>query len=108
MDVFQNLDLLSVAVATASIVVLGFSVYFNNRQSVTNRSFLYFALLTTVWSWVNYFAYQVTDPNQSLWLFRIVIAIATWHSFFFLFLLDDGHKTRLKGLFKHAWVYAQF
>ena len=83
MGALQNLDLLSVGIAIAGIGVLGFSVFFNNRKSVTNRSFLYFSLLTIIWSAANYLAYQVRIPEISFWLFRVVIAIAVWHSFFF-------------------------
>ncbi len=78
-----NLDLLSVGIAVAGIGVLGFSVFFNNRKSITNKSFLYFSVLTIIWSIENYLAYQITIPNTSLWLFRLVISIAVWHSFFF-------------------------
>lgn len=78
-----NFDLLSVGIAVAGIGVLGFSVFFNNRKSVTNRSFLYFSLVTIAWSVTNYFAYQIKDPQISLWLFRIVIAFGAWHAFTF-------------------------
>ncbi|KKP93859.1 MAG: Histidine kinase [Parcubacteria group bacterium GW2011_GWC1_38_6] len=79
----QNIDLLLVALAVAGIGVLGFSVFFNNRQSVTNFYFFLFSIATIVWSSVNYLAYRVSNPETSFWLFRLVIFIATWHSFLF-------------------------
>jgi hypothetical protein len=40
MGIIANLDLLSVGVAIAGIGILGFVVFFNNRQSIINETFL--------------------------------------------------------------------
>jgi len=79
----QNFDLLSVALAMAGIGVLGFSVFFNDRQSATNVNFLLFSIVTIIWSSINYLAYQVINTELSFWLFRLVIFIAVWHAFLF-------------------------
>ncbi len=42
MDVLNNLDLFSVGLAIASSFILGFTVFFNNRNSLSNRTFLNF------------------------------------------------------------------
>lgn len=81
LDFFQNLDLLSVGVAIAAIGILGFVIYLNNRQSITGRAFLLFALVTIFWSVVNYLQYSILEPQTSLWVLRLVMFFATWHAF---------------------------
>lgn len=77
-----NLDLLSVGIASAIIVILGFIVYFNNKESITNRTFLYFSLAATFWGVINYLNYQFTSEVIVLWLLRFVIFSAVWYCFF--------------------------
>ncbi|MBI4243167.1 MAG: hypothetical protein HY606_03665 [Planctomycetes bacterium] len=95
MDIFQNLDLLSVGVTVASIGVLGFSVYFNNPRNITNTTFFFFTLATLFWGVVNYSFYQVNSfPDVSLWLLRTVLFFAVCQAFgifqlFFVF--PHGH-----------------
>lgn len=83
MNILNNLDLLSVGIAVASILILGFTAYFNNRQSITNRTLLYFCLITSFWSIANYFSYKIYIPEISFQIIRLVIFTAVWHSFFF-------------------------
>ena len=83
MEILNNLDLLSVGIAVASILILGFTAYFNNRQSITNRTLLYFCLTTSFWSVANYFSYKISVPEISFKIIRLVIFAAVWHSFFF-------------------------
>ncbi len=83
MEILRNLDLLSVGIAIAGILILGFTAYFNNRESVTNRTLFYFCLVTSFWSIVNYFSYTILIPDVSLLFTRIVIFTAVWHSFLF-------------------------
>jgi signal transduction histidine kinase len=78
---FKNLDLLSVGVVIASIGILGFVIYINNKKSETNRSFLYFSLATIVWSIFNYLNYQSSSPEVVLWLLRMLMFSAVWFSF---------------------------
>lgn len=82
MDILNNLDLLSVGVAIAGIGILGFVVYFNNRESVTNRSFLYFSIITILWGIVNYLSYQFSDEDTVLWLLRFIMFFAVFQAFF--------------------------
>lgn len=77
-----NLDLLSVAIVIASTCVIGFSVYFSNRASVTNRYFLAFSLITAAWGTVNYMAYHTADPILILWFLRLILFFAVWQAFF--------------------------
>jgi len=82
MDIITNLDLLSVGVAISGIGILGFVVFFNNKKSITNKSFLYFSLITICWGIVNYFSYQFNSENITLWLFRLTMFFAVFQAFF--------------------------
>ncbi|MBX4210634.1 hypothetical protein KW783_01540 [Candidatus Parcubacteria bacterium] len=81
-----NLDLLSVAIAIAGIGILGFAVFFSNRKSITNQTFLLFSIFTIIWGVSNYFNYQGTDPNIVLWLLRAHLFISVLHAFSFFHL----------------------
>lgn len=86
MEIFTNFDLLSVGITVAGILVLGFSVFFSDRRSVTNRAFLFFSLVTVLWSTINYSYYQISDQYVSFWFLRSVLFVATWHAFSFFIL----------------------
>lgn len=77
-----NFDLMTVGLSVASILVLGVAIFFNDRKSQTNKSFLYFAIASSVWGVINYFAYKITSTEVSLWLFRLVMFCAVWQIFF--------------------------
>ena len=81
MQIVLNFDLLSLGIAIAATGILGFIVLFNNRNSATNKSFLFFSLLTIIWSTFNYANYQVQAPTLVLWLLRIAMFFAVWHAF---------------------------
>jgi signal transduction histidine kinase len=83
MDIFNNLDLLSVGAAIAAIGVLGFTIYFNNPKSITNRTFLIFTLCAMVWSASNYFNYQSSDAVVILWALRTHLFISVWYALVF-------------------------
>lgn len=83
MSAFQNLDLLSVGIAIATIGILGFVVFLNNRKSTTNRAFFYFAIAAATWSIFNYAYYQPSQsPEITLWLLRLHAFFAIWYTFF--------------------------
>lgn len=93
MSVFRNLDLLFVAIAAVGILVLGFSVYFNNRKSATNRSFFLFSIFASLWSIFNYLYSQFNTPFLVLWLLRFHAFFAVFYTFllfnlFFVFPKD--------------------
>jgi len=102
MDSFKNLDLLSVGIAIAAIGILGFIIFISNRKSVTNRTFLYFALLTILYSIFNYLPSQINDVNINLWVFRVVIFLAVWHAFYFfqLFLVFPKESIKFSKSYK--------
>ena len=95
MDFLTNLDLFSVGITVAAIGILGFTVFFTDRKSYTNRAFLLFALVTIFWGIVNYLSYRVSSPILILWLLRLVIASATLHAFSFFTLFYIFPKTQL-------------
>ena len=82
-----NLDLFAVGIVTAAIGILGFIVFFNKRESITNRTFFAFSLVTIVYSIINYFSYHVDSSELTLWLLRFTIFSAVWHAFYFFKLM---------------------
>jgi len=102
MSIPINLDLFFVGLAIAAIGILGFIVFWNNRRSITAITFLLFSLTTIVWGVVNYFAYQVSSVELSLWLFRLEIFFATWHAFFIfqLFNVFPGADFKFSKIYK--------
>src|SRR3989344_327201 len=94
-EFLNNTDLLSVGMAVTAIGILGFVVFFNNRKSITNRSFLFFSLATIAYGILNYINYQVTSLIQILWFLRLTLFFAIWHafSFFQLFYVFPKEKT---------------
>ena len=85
-NIFSNLDLLSVGVVVASTAIFGFVVFFNNTQSVTNRAFLFFSLVTSLWSIANYPSYRLTSET-AFWFLRATLFLAVWHAFSFFMLV---------------------
>jgi signal transduction histidine kinase len=84
---FQNLDLLSVSITVAATLVLGFSVFFNNTKSITNKTFFWFTFVTALWGVVNYLNYQTQNYVLVLWFIRLVMFFAVWQAYtLFLFL----------------------
>ncbi len=78
MNIFTNLDLLSVGIAIAGTGILAVVIYFNNRKSLTGKLFLGFSAVTIIWSVVNYLSYQFSYPDKVLWLLRLEIFSAVW------------------------------
>lgn len=78
-----NFDLLSVGIAIAGMVLLGSIIFFNDTKSITNRSFLYFSILTAIWGISNYLEYRFTTVEATLWALRLHLFISTLHAFFF-------------------------
>src|SRR5438093_6604939 len=81
MNLFINFDLLSVGITVAGIGILGFTVFFNNPKSITNKSFLLFSLVSVFWGIANYLNYKFSSETYILWTLRILIFLATWHAF---------------------------
>jgi signal transduction histidine kinase len=80
---FKNLDLLAVGVAVAAISILGFVIFLNNRNSITNKTFASLASWAMIWSVINYLSYQTNDyVNLTLLLMRLVLFSATWFAYY--------------------------
>ncbi len=80
MESLPNLDLLSVGIVVAATGVLGFSVYFSDRKSVTSRAFLFFSLMTAFWGTLTYAEYRV-PPDLGLWFLRASLFFAVWQAY---------------------------
>tara|TARA_B100000508_G_scaffold60333_1_gene47116 strand:- start:158035 stop:159669 length:1635 start_codon:yes stop_codon:yes gene_type:complete len=78
-----NIDLLIVGVSTSAIGLLGFLVYFNNPRSITNKTFLVFAIMTILWSFTNLFQYKFGTIEHTLLALRTNLFIAVLHAFAF-------------------------
>ncbi|MBL7045322.1 MAG: hypothetical protein ISR98_01850 [Parcubacteria group bacterium] len=104
MDILNNLDLLSVGMTIAGIGILGFVVYFNNTKSVTNKTFLFFALITILWSIANYLYYQVGSVTAAFWLIRFVIFLGVWHAFTFFQLARVFPQEKFSFSDNYKWI----
>jgi len=80
----SNFDLLTIGIAGAGIGLLGFLVFLNESKSTTNRTFLWFAILTILWNFSNFFQYQFSGIEATLWALRLNLFIAVWHALLFL------------------------
>jgi|CXWL01.1.fsa_nt_gi signal transduction histidine kinase len=78
-----NFDLLLVGVAIAGTVLLGSIIFFNNTKSITNRTFLFFSILTAIWGVSNYLEYRFTTIDATLWALRLHLFVSTLHAFSF-------------------------
>lgn len=87
MDLFNNLDLLSVGLTIAATGILGFVIYFSDKTSATNRTFLDFTLVTMFWGVANYLNYNVESNFLILWIIRFVLFFAVFQAFFFFTLI---------------------
>ncbi|MBI3337108.1 MAG: ATP-binding protein [Candidatus Staskawiczbacteria bacterium] len=77
-----NIDFLSVGIAIAAMVVMGFSVLFNNYKSITNRTFFYFVIVGTTWGFFNLMSYRITNNIELAFLFiKIELFLAVWYVF---------------------------
>ncbi|MBU0570310.1 hypothetical protein KKB40_06085 [Patescibacteria group bacterium] len=92
----SNLDLLSVGIAVATSLILGFIVFFGNRKSTTNKLFLFFAIVNAFWSVFNYLAYQVIDVVLALWIVRLVMFFAALQTYSFYLLMHTFPKDKLQ------------
>lgn len=78
----QNIDLLSVGIVVAGMMVMGFAVLFNDSKSASNRVFFYLTITASLWGIINFLSYQPYRPDISFWLLRIVMFFGLWASFF--------------------------
>lgn len=81
MNIIENLDILSVAIAVAGTFVLGFTVFFSDKKSITNKTFLFCSIVTGIWGLVNFFGYRITEPQIAFLLLRFVMFLAVLQAF---------------------------
>ena len=79
---FSNFDLLSVGIAVAGMLILGFVTFLNNLKSASNRTIFYLAIAASAWGIINYAAYQTHTPEIAFWLLRLVMFCSIWAAFF--------------------------
>lgn len=110
MDIIKNIDLLSVGLSIAATGVLGFLVFFSNKKSITNKAFLYFSIVTILWSIINYLNYQSVNPNYGILLIRLTIFFGIFHafSFFNLFTVFPSESYSFSRFYRFLlipWVF---
>lgn len=81
MTFINNLDLLSVGIAIASMAILGFVIFLSDNKNKTNQAFLLVSITGIFWSITNYLSYQITNQASSLFILRLVMFFAVWFAF---------------------------
>lgn len=76
-------DLIGVVVAVVGILVLAAIVFVRSTNSITSRSFFFFAFITIFWGLSNYFLYKFSDPSLALLALRLHIFLTIWHAYAF-------------------------
>ena len=104
MNVFANWDLVILAITIAGIGFIGTAVFFSDRKSISNQSFLLFAVVTMIWSTSNYLYTKEVFPAYALWLVRSIIFLGVWHAFTFFQLcyVFPSHTVRFKKWYRYA------
>ena len=91
-----NLDLLSLGVAVAANLILGFIIFFKDYRSATNILFLFQTVILSVWSVANYVSYQALDLAAALLAVRLVLFFAVPNSLIFLILMHTFPSDNLR------------
>lgn len=103
-DIFSQIDLLTVGIASVATCIFGFVVYFNNRKSVTSKFFLLFSLVTVLWGVVNYGTYRVNTASLALWSIRLVMFFAVWQAYFLYVLFKVFPEENFVFSKKHKYL----
>lgn len=101
-----NLDLLILGISIAVTTILGFVVYFNNRKSVTNRLFLLFTVVSSLWGGVNYISYKLFDPVYGALAVRLVMFFAVYQAgvFFLLTYIFPQETYKFPRWIKYVYI----
>ena len=84
-----------------SCLALGLFVYFNNRQKLINKTYLYFAICIAIWSFGYFFWPLAKTKTEALNSFRLLhlgavfVAVCCYH---FICALTDRVKENKKGI----------
>lgn len=76
-------DLVGVFIAVLGILILAAIVFFRSKNSITSRSFFFFALVTIFWGVSNYFLYKFNNPAETLLALRFHVFLTIWHAYAF-------------------------
>lgn len=81
--IVSSIFLVLLGISVSGIAILGFIVFFSDKNSVTNRNFLFFSLVTAVWGIINYLTYTVQDDHVVLVLVRLLLIFAISQAYLF-------------------------
>jgi len=106
MSLITNIDFFFLNITILAIGILGVVIYLNNRQSVTNRTFLWLATIDIVYAVTNYLSYQYQDADIILWLLRFVLFSSILYSFvlFHLLYVFPEERKALPAWYKYILV----
>ena len=106
MESLSNLDLLSVGIAIAGIGLLGFMVLFNNKKSITNRTFFFFTVFGILWAIFNYAYQKFSIPEFSLLFLRLHALFAVLYVYFLFqtFFVFPREKVKFPSLYKKLLI----
>jgi signal transduction histidine kinase len=76
-----NITFLYLGLTIIGIGILGFIVYLNNKNSATNKSFLFIAISTIFLGLFNFLYHQPNLGDWALIFLRIHMFFAVWHAF---------------------------
>mgnify|MGYP001592028436 FL=1 len=69
------------------MLILGFTIFFNGRKSITNRAFLILSWSAAFWSLVNYISYQIKANSGAIFFWRLELFFAVWFAFSLFYFL---------------------
>lgn len=90
-----NLDLLTVGIAVAALLVLGVVALFANRNDRIAKYFAVFCFVNAVWGTVNYVSYQIHDPFFSLISLRLILFTAIFQVISFATFIEAFRSSTL-------------
>src|SRR3989338_6777535 len=102
-DLLQQITLISMAVASCTIGLVGLAVYASNKKSVTNQAFLLFSISAITWSVFNYLTFQGASEALALWFLRFQVFSAVLYSFslFRFFYVFPDPKSNFSKAYKY-------
>ncbi|TSC62416.1 MAG: Two-component sensor histidine kinase [Parcubacteria group bacterium Gr01-1014_48] len=92
----QNLDLLVVGASIAANLILGFIILFREPRNASHVLFFLQTLVLSIWSILNYFSYQIKEPDVALLLVRFVMFFAVPNSIIFLLLMHTFPEKNIR------------
>ena len=85
----SSLDLLTVGIAVAALLLIGVAVLFASPRDRIGRYFALFCFVNVVWGTVNYISYQIVDPFWALISLRLILFTAVFQAMTFYTFIES-------------------